>query len=413
MNIAVNAFSPDHNLGRLQGMPESAGKLTGHLGGMAVEVKGAGESLADSAEELTFARDNSKRTKLAARKQRPMMNLAHRIKRLVETIQQLDYDDAALKRALDKWLTEPKTGLSQGFGQGQGGQGQEQDESEQDLVTELEATGAHPSSIFAVLLNKLQSLGVDLNEVSAALEQNSAELLGQLKPGSPEQALTRLCLDYYHGHKRELDATVNALGALLGAEANEAALPALDLSQTYSDLAVKPQEAKDILALLGQKYGADNLKAGIDALFKALGADLMLVQTSEERSLINDLASKLSQAQTINTALTMCTNFIERLNSVHSIAGQLDADFLLTKLVELSEQRFLSPQILRSSYENKLAIPDPEKAVLVGQELLHTVRDLPVALFVGLDERNKLLEAAQHSVDELIDKEDEWLATLE
>ena len=57
--------------------------------------------------------------------------------------------------------------------------------------------------------------------------------------------------------------------------------------------------------------------------------------------------------------------------------------------------------------------PDIEHEVLFLQELLNTVRKFPVPLFDDENGRMTVMDAVQSAVDQAIEREDEYLASLE
>ena len=61
----------------------------------------------------------------------------------------------------------------------------------------------------------------------------------------------------------------------------------------------------------------------------------------------------------------------------------------------------------------KAAPPDIEREVIFTQELLATVRKFPVALFDDEKGRMTVMDAVQDAVDDVVQREDDWLASLE
>lgn len=342
--------------------------VTGSFAGMSVQVKeNAGSALADSAEELTFVRDNSRQTKLADRKQKAAaLNMQEKVEKLLQMVQAAsNNDDHAQKRVLNDW--------------------KQQGASPQDLLAGLKKLGGQPASNYGFLLQ-------------AASEESDPEVKEQLE---------QLAGALFESEKTAITASLNALSAL----DNAPFATSLDLSETYAEISSKPQEPQDLLVFLQKRYGTENLKEGIDYMFRALAADLMSAQSSQEEPILNDIASRLGKTRTLNASLGQFTDFKNRIASVLHLSEKLDPARLLLQTVELSKARFITAMQVNGLYRTEITTRDPEEEVLVGQEFMKMARNLPLELFDSLDDRNRLIDAVHKEVDRLVAAEDEWLET--
>lgn len=362
----ISQVGVQHNLGALHSFENTS--MQGSLSGMSVQVKeNADSALADSAEELTFAKDNSKQTKLADRKQKAArMNMEAKIQKLLETVQAASNNDTnAQRQVLNDWKR-------------QGG-------VKDDLLAGLKKLGGQPASNYGFLLQ-------------AAQDESDPKVKEDLKS---------LADELFAAEKKSITASLNALAVLEDAPFASC----LELSETYSELAAKPQEPLDLLAFLKDRFGENNLKDGIDFMFKALAADLMAAQSSQETPILNDIAGRLAKTKTLNASLSQFAGFKERVASVLHFAQSLDASSLMLRTVELSKARFITPVQINNLYRKEVTTRNPEEDVLLGQEFMKLARNLPLELFDSLEDRNKFVEAVHKEVDRLIAKEDEWLET--
>lgn len=365
----ISQVGMQSNFAFLNNSAATASGLTGSFAGVSVQVnEDPLNSLADIAEELTFAKDNSKQTELADRKQKmSSSDMASKLKKLMEIVQAANNNDSSAQyRVLKEWWAQKG--------------------SIQALLQNLEKLGGRAASNYGFLLQ-------------AAEREADAELKEKLQQAAQE---------LFEAKKSSIVASLNALSML---ESTSFA-SALDLSETYSELATNPQESQDILAFLKERYGAENLQAGIDLMFKALSADLMAVQSSQEPEILNDIASKLAQAKNINAALSLFTDFAQKVEQQFACSSDFDPSDMLLRTVTTAGTRFITPLQINELYHKGVETKNPEDDVILGQEFMRLVRRLSVDVFDSLEDRNKLLEATQKHVDLLIDKEDEWLEQM-
>lgn len=343
--------------------------LSGTFAGLSVQVNETPPtSLADSAEELTFAKDNSKQTKLADRKQKQsMLDMTAKLKKLMEVVQAASNSDGlAQKRVLHEWWTQKG--------------------SIKSLLQNLENLGGHAASNYGFLLQVAEQ------ETDSALKEQ----------------LLAAAQELFNTQKTAIMASLNALSML----DSTSFAGALNLSEAYSELVTNPKESQDILVFLQERYGADNLQEGIDLMFKALSADLMAAQSSREPDVLHDIASKLAQAKTINAALSQFTDFAHKAEQQFGCSDEFEPSSMLTRTLDLAKTRFITPLQINDLYHKGIETKTPEDEVVLGQEFMSLVRHLAVEVFASLEDRNKLLEATQKHVDILIDKEDEWLEQM-
>ena len=103
------------NVGMLHSAEQRS--VTGSFAGMSVQVKeNAASALADSAEELTFVRDNSRQTKLADRKQKAAaLNMKEKVEKLLQMVQAAaNSDDHAQNLVFDDWKKRGASPVSGG-----------------------------------------------------------------------------------------------------------------------------------------------------------------------------------------------------------------------------------------------------------------------------------------------------------
>lgn len=364
MSIGAVSYGPETAFAPSGQSPTA---LRGELQGLSVQVADDPQSaLADSAEELTFARDNSKQTKLADRKQRAgqarQEELIARIKRVQESAAAADNE--AKTKALRQFKEQGGTVTAK-------------------FLQQLAQLGSHPSSDYAFLLNAADR-STDPQE-KAWLQQAADEL--------------------FAAHQSEIQAVLNTLPPVTADWDG-----ALHLSQAYAEISARSHDAPELLAYIVKTFGPEQVHSGIDALFKAFAADLNSATPSRDPTVLNDLAGALGQTKTLHAALTLLDQFAERVSKVLMLpTSNFKSDHLLHNLLELAQNRFIAPLHVHNLYRHEIKTATPEEDVLLAQEFFAQLRALPLELFASLENRAKLIDATERLLDELIDKEDAWI----
>lgn len=342
----------------------SAYPVTGRLSNLNFKVDDSPFSkLANVAEELTFARDNSKQTKLADRKQKQAEDsLAEKIKKLQELMQFSVNDKGKAESLIAKY---------------------KQHRDLKELIQNAAALQGGAAEAYALLLSSADEAEdpedklVLKNAADALMASNSEDILAVLNTISDAQ-------ESFRGQE-------------------------LKVVQIYSDVVSSFKEPVDMLIYIEKNF-AGNFEKGLDFLVKALGSDLQAATPSREKVALESIASGLDQVRILNSGRMQLENLLSRLESVHNLdISKANSTQMLRRLVDLSSVKFIT-YIDVSSLVSSIKAPDPEKDVLMAQELFSALRNCSSQLFGGDEKRMAVLDAAQQLVDEKIAKEDEWLA---
>ena len=322
--------------------------------------------LANAAEEMTFAKDNSKQTKLANRKQKSLSDeTSERVKKMQKLMQ---------NSVQDKGKTQNLKANFQKFN------------DKKLLLDEASSSFQNYALAYAALLELYEN---SVDEKEKTFFKDCADLL--LKENSSE-----------------IYASLNSLDEAIEAKIDE---DVIDSCNTYCEVVSNFKGADDMLLFLEKKYGKD-FEKGLDFLVKALGADLQAKTPSHDKVFLEFVASGLDYTRILYSGLSHVNNFLDRISSVHNLDCKNISNLnFLKNLISLGEVRFLT-SIDVSSLVKEVKVKNPEDEVMVAQELLATVRNCSEQLFSGNENRNKVIDAIQHLVDEKVQKEDEWLEQL-
>lgn len=339
----------------------------GNFANMAVSVNDSPTSaLENSAEELTFVKDNSKQTKLADRKQKQgRANLEQQINKIKAFSKAANQDTTTQKRIFKNWLNK---GVK----------------DKNSLLLELEKFGSSKSSIFTLLDEFQNEEGVD---------SDIKELLNNIKN------------EYFEENKSEIFATANALNAF----ETESPDRALYLSDTYSEFSHGSSDPDDILSFITAKFDKANIQEGIDYLFKALSCDLNSNVKSQDIEILNGLASALAKTKTLNATLSLINDFVSRISDKLKLQNTLNSSEFLSAIIKTSKDRFVTDMSILNLYKDKIKTKDPTDDVLVAQSLFKTLKEISGDVFANEDDRLKLVDATAKLVDKQIEKEDIWL----
>ena len=344
----------------------ASSSINGSFNSHSVDVSTPSSSLADCAEELTFVKDNSKKTKLEDRKQKKQQdNIQEQIEKLKQVVKLTDNsDNEILRRLVRKWRDDKS--------------------SEDSILKDLGNLGHKASSLYAELLNLADDAQDD--DIKTKLLTTADKI--------------------YAENKSEIQASLNALLV---------SPPDFDLKGTlalsYGEITVKESTPLSIVQDLQAKYGAENIDKGLDFMLKALSCDLSCINPSQDSVALESVGSNLSRARHVGSALKGFDSMLDRFANIHGIAdvkSRLNAALALESLLKVDSQKFITTIAIRDIYKD-IKGDNPEIDVLLAQELLHTLRDLPIEIYESVESRSRVIDASRSLIDDLVDKEEQWI----
>ena len=361
--ISQNQMSPSSS----QQSALQTGNSIGTLSNMEFQlIDDPVSALEDSAEELTFCKDNSKQVKLADRKQKASKQ---HVEELIEKFSKAtalynNKDDNTRQRLLDAWKN------SRG--------------SFNALIKSLEESGSHASSSYVFIKEQLD-------------KETDPHIKTELEKAAD---------DLFRNKKSEILAAVNIVDL---AASNQELGDTYQLCISYSDIINKFSSPSQMLDYIEQKFNASKQDQGIDFMSKALSVDLSSIQHSNDVSALEIVGSNLAKVRVLNSSQRSLDVTSKRIkNAAGAENCELSGKKILSRILNLSNSRFIQSTQVRAVYE-ELPKANPEKEVIFAQELLNACRNLSVELFDGSEKRLSVMEAVQKFVDECIEREDQWL----
>jgi len=350
-NISSNSVSQSAQGGMINGVEVAPADIEDSL-------------LEDSLEEMTFAKDNSKQTKLALRKQK---NAESRLQELLKKMQVATMEKVNSKSKADDVLRNAsRVGCTP-----------------EDIIKSLKGFGGHDAESYAILMDLASK---ESNPSRAELIKNAAALL-------------------YSDNESGIKAVLNAMDV---SEDNYAGFSALDNAENYSDALLNFKDGFSMLQFISDKYG-NNFEQGIDFINKALGADLEAAQASHEPAFLRSVSKGLEQARVLYSCYAHEEVLLDRLDKIHGLdVSGFDKTKFIEKLGSLLNASFISPESIRGLIDT-IHTKDPAEEVVVCQELTNTIKNFSDILFGTTEVRERFNDACTVLIDEKIRLEDEWL----
>lgn len=180
----------------------------------------------------------------------------------------------------------------------------------------------------------------------------------------------------------------------------------------YRDTVCDFTSVEDAFQHLYETYSGENFDTALSFLTRTLGDDLALDTPSMDKKHLTSVNTSLGQVRLLQSAHALCHNLLERWKNVHNVRScPLETMSFLKQFVGLRSEKYLGAiHIERIAAQAKA--PDIEHEVLFLQEMLRMARNIPSELFDGTQGRMRLLDAVQSAVDNAIDREDAYLASL-
>ena len=367
----INGSQFQANFGATGGT-QAAAQQTGVLMGHVVEVADSPESLlADAAEELGFAVDSTDDYELEERKERDSSEIGKRLMELYRVqmerlgkTQEADDLVAFLKRCSGR----------------------------QAMRQAVASRYGEPSEAWGMLSYALEAF------------ENDPEV-------SPEQRaeLKSVLEDFTAEHSTEIRMGIQ--GALAGEnypEVGGAEGGATFYRQTVGEFS----DVNEVFKNIKTRYG-DNFDQAMDFLFAAISADIGCETPSMDKTHLESVHGKLEVVRLTQSAFRLCEKTVERWQGISGVKdGSITAMGLLEDIVALRGQSYIGPTQINAIVQ-KAKPADLEKEVLFVQELLTLTRQFPVALFDNEEGRMTVMDAVQAAVDDAVQREDDYLASLE
>lgn len=240
-----------------------------------------------------------------------------------------------------------------------------------------------------------------------ALDDAQRQGLGDAVAERLRDALEALELD----HGREILAGLNTVQAAAGFAQDGEGVETFQ--RTYTDIVLGEktfaQTLQLVLQRLGGAYGQDFRRA-LAAMLAALGAELTAARASAGPERLQALVQDVYRLQVAATALEICDGIAREASQRFGIATINPAE-LMKDLVTYTSDRWVMPARL-TELAHKFQVAGLPERLAFHRGTRNALRELPVGVFLGPDERDNLLKTAQEVYDATVAAEEERLGQL-
>ena len=353
--------------------PAAAAPARGEMMGTAFVVESDPVAeLMDSMEELSFQFEEKTAKKVADRRMGPMQGMRASFVRALEAWQAMMPDMPGADR-LNKFIQNLRQLQRSGTLAGAG-----------SLIRDLSRESTDPSHQFAMLDLLEQMLGDGETELRDLVRQAKATLMAE--------------------KGAEIKAGIN-----LAEEVNARATSPeemRELRDMYRSEVVGFTKPQDCFRSLLAARGPAGIKDAIDFLIAGCGADLKSSVPSLEATALGRILTDLQCVQVLQTVLDALTALGKRMDKQFGETCLLDGEGMTERVLDLTEQAFVaSPAIANLIGDCGI------KALLArmdfARELTGLFRKLSPRLFEREGDRQRLLDAAQEHLDDLISQEND------
>ena len=263
------------------------------------------------------------------------------------------------------------------------------------------------------------------NSFTAGAPMSGRELLRELARGSTDPSHQFAMLDILEQAFGEGEDAMRALvrqaKAMLAEEKGPEIRAGLNLAEEVNARATSPEEMRELRDMYRSEVvgftkpqdcfrsllaarGPEGLKDAIDFLIAGCGADLKSSAPSLEAAALGRILTDLQCVQVLQTVLDALTALGKRMGSQFGETCLLDGEQMAGRILDFTEQAFVaSPGIAAFIADCGM------KALLArmdfARELTGLFRKLSPRLFAREGDRQKLVDAAQEHLDELITEE--------
>ena len=359
------------DLSSLMRQAEPQAVARGELMGTAVVVEADPMAeLMDSMEELSFQFEEKATKRVAERKLGEMQGPRSALLRAVESWMAV-MPDMPGRDFLVRILRNLRNSFTAGAPM-----------SERELMRELARGSTDPSAQFAMLDTLEQAFGEAEGAMLELVRRTKAMLTQERGP--------------------EIRAGIN-----LAEEVNARATTPeemRELRDMYRSEVVgftKPQEC--FRSLLAAR-GADGIKAALDFLIAGCGADLKSSSPSLEAAALGRILTDLQCVSVLQSVLESLTALGRRMDREFGEKCLMDGEQMSGRVLDFTEQAFVAAPGI-ASFISDCGIKKLLARMDFARELTGLFRKLSPRLFEREGDRQKLVDAAQEHLDELITEE--------
>ncbi len=349
---------------------QSTGTLLGH---QVTVVSSPLSLLANAAEELTFAIDTTDEFELNERKEKE--SIENHIKKRVELYKELMHHL---------------------------GQSSKIDMLKQNIQTLLQKEE---------ILKEVFLLFPDYTDAYTALQSVYDSLIEEKNiPDYMQSAIKEVLQDLLENHEKEIHT---GLHGALNAVGYEDIGSSYALRDFYRTSVLDFQNVQNVFFYVQENYGTLHFEKAMDYLFSALSADITSSFPSFDKTQLEYIYGNLGKVRLLQSAYILCEEMIMQWEKIQQIQdNSFSAMGLLSSLLQFEKIPYLSVMHIEDIMHT-IPLDSIEKEVLFLQTFMAMIRQFPETLYDDMKTYPKIMAISQEALDKAIQKEDEYLASLE
>lgn len=217
------------------------------------------------------------------------------------------------------------------------------------------------------------------------------------------EALRESLQDLEMAHGPAIRADINTVGT--AAQAGSSRAEIAEFQTTYRDVVLGVSSLAATLKLALERFGDQDFPLGLRQLTQALGQDLAAAHPSRDPVRLQNLLQDLYRLEVTSTVLDGCKKLQDRLADRHGISSALSPAELMRSLVDISAETWISGQRFMDLSES-CGAQEPQPQIQFMTTIKGLMREMPVQVFVDLEQRQLVLDAVQSALDTAIDREE-------
>jgi type III secretion system YopN/LcrE/InvE/MxiC family regulator len=253
------------------------------------------------------------------------------------------------------------------------------------------------------VLEEVQGSFADVSEQHAFI-RTLEEWLARVDGRSPAREALRQAREQL---ERERGPEITA-GYNIAEEVDRYADGGLDEGQRlrdfYRDIVLGSGEINQTYDRILKQYGEAKFDEATAFLIAGIGAEIHAQSRSRDPERLHALVNDLYYVQVARNTHRQFDGLLARIKDVFGVTPAGTGHTLMKHVLPLKDQRWIDPTAVLGAVDD-LRIAGPEPRIYFLRELHALVGKLPVKVFPGLDDRGRVLDALQQTLDATIEAE--------
>ncbi|GAB3517727.1 TyeA family type III secretion system gatekeeper subunit [Photobacterium alginatilyticum] len=187
------------------------------------------------------------------------------------------------------------------------------------------------------------------------------------------------------------------------------ALPVEQLSsarQSYRDLIDYQSHGKVWRQLVGMVKQHGTFDNAVDIQQRALSADYHALEPSQERGVLAMVMQNLNQLKQLKGIFEQVNDLARQIQN--QFFSPVEAEQLMEQVLSIPDSQFVTTRQMDQTMQ-RLNVASLSAQVVMQQGIKTLAAELPDALYPSQEQRSRVMDSLQQCIDETIDKEEMWL----